>query len=267
MLRNQYLCGAGPARRLGGMPGYGQFCPIARASEIFAERWTPLILREITAGGHHFSEILKGVHRISPSMLGQRLRTLERVGVIECRPNPLGRGSTYHLTPAGTQLADVVGTLGIWGQQWLELGREHLDPDFLMWRIFKHLHLDDLPVSRQVVRFEFKDESKRYWLVLKRKDPDLCYSDPGFGDDLIVRANLEAMTRVYLGQVDLSAALRAGLVEVEGPRDLVRALPTWLPRAGLAPHARPFRYDPAGKEFVRSEERPALLTAAVPQSR
>src|SRR5215510_14557421 len=80
-----------------GMSAYGQFCPVARASEIFAERWTPLILREIMAGHHHFNEILKGLHRASPSMLGQRLRSLHRARVIETGPNPMGRGSTYHL--------------------------------------------------------------------------------------------------------------------------------------------------------------------------
>ena len=235
------------------MPSYGQFCPISRASEIFAERWTPLILREIMAGHHHFSEMLKGVHRISPSMLGQRLKTLERVGVIEARPNPIGRGSTYHLTEAGIQLGDVVRNLGVWGQQWLELERDHLDPDFLMWAIFTHLPGDDLPARRHVVRFEFKGVPQRYWLVLKRGDPDLCYSDPGLGDDVVVRANLEAVTRVYLGQLDLVAARRAGLVEIDGPRDLLRAFPVWFPRSGFAAHARAVRYDPADKAFVRVE--------------
>src|SRR5205807_464530 len=57
---------AGPRRaHTSAMSGYGQFCPIARASEIFAERWTPLIVREIMVGHHHFSEILKGLHSIS----------------------------------------------------------------------------------------------------------------------------------------------------------------------------------------------------------
>src|SRR5579859_877762 len=138
------------------MSTYGQFCPIARASEIFAERWTPLILREIMAGRNHFSEILKGLHRASPSVLGQRPRSLERAGVIETCPNPAGRGSTYHLTESGRQLAGVVKALGKWGQQWLELSPEHLDPDFLMWRVFKHLDLDRLPPKRRVVRFEFE---------------------------------------------------------------------------------------------------------------
>src|SRR5437660_12916760 len=99
------------------MPGYGQFCPIARASEIFAERWTPLILREIMAGRCHFSEIVKGLHSISPSMLGSRLRRLERVGLIETRPNVPERGSTYHDTEAGSHLAQQEPSLAICGQQ------------------------------------------------------------------------------------------------------------------------------------------------------
>jgi DNA-binding HxlR family transcriptional regulator len=233
------------------MPGYGQFCPVARASEIFAERWTPLILREILAGRHHFSEILKGLHRISPSMLGQRLRNLERVGVVETWPNTAGRGKTYHLTEAGSQLAELVGSLGIWGQHWLDLEREHLDGDFLMWRILKHLKIDKLPAGRRVVRFEFRDDRKRYWLVLRRDDPDLCYSDPGFGDDLVIRTDLEAMTRVYLGQLSLADAQRAGRVEIEGTRELVRGVDQWLPRSGFAPHARPVRYDRKSRSFVR----------------
>jgi DNA-binding HxlR family transcriptional regulator len=236
------------------MSGYGQFCPVARASEIFAERWTPLILREILAGRHHFSEILKGLHRISPSMLGQRLKSLERLGVVVTRPNPIGRGSTYHLTEAGAQLGELVGALGIWGQHWLDLQPEHLDGDFLMWRILKHLHSDKLPRERRVVRFEFRGEKKRYWLVLRPDDPDLCYSDPGFGDDLVIRTDLEAIIRVYLGQLRLADARRAGLLEIEGPRDLTQGVDAWFPISGFAPHAYPVRYDPSSKSFRRIDE-------------
>jgi DNA-binding HxlR family transcriptional regulator len=242
------------------MPGYGQFCPVARASEIFAERWTPLILREILAGRNHFSEILKGLHRISPSMLGQRLRSLERVGVLETRANPTGRGSTYHLTEAGGQLAGVVAALGIWGQQWLELQPEHLDSDFLMWRILKHLHVDKLPPTRRVVRFEFRGEKKRYWLVLRRDDPDLCYTDPGFGDDLVIRTDLEAIVRVYLGQLRLADAQRSGLLEIEGPRELTRGVSDWFPVSGFAAHARPVRYDRDSRSFRRLD----ISTSRVP---
>ena len=232
------------------MSRYGQFCPIARASEIFAERWTPLILREIVAGRHHFNEILKGLHRISPSVLGERLGRLERAGIVEARPNPGGRGSTYYLTESGSQLAEIVRALGMWGQRWLDLNREDLDTDFLMWRIFKHLPSDELPVARQVVRFDFTGPSKSYWLVLQRGQPDLCYTDPGFGEDAVVRADLEALVRVYLGELDLKRALSAGLVDIDGQRDVVAGLRKWFPLSGFAPQARPVRYDPSARRFV-----------------
>jgi DNA-binding HxlR family transcriptional regulator len=249
------------------MAGYGQFCPIARASEIFAERWTPLIVREIMSGHHHFSEILKGLHSISPSMLGLRLRSLERAGVIETSPNPTGRGSMYHLTEAGRQLAELVRGLGVWGQQFLEIQREHLDGDVLMWAILTHLRPDQLPLRRHVVRFEFRDEKKRYWLVLKRDDPDLCYTDPGFGDDLAIRSDLECVTRVYLGQLRFADARRAGLMEIEGPRELARGVEAWFPISGFAAHARPVTYDRGSLSFVRKVDlrgSRSMLTSASP---
>lgn len=249
------------------MAGYGQFCPVARASEIFAERWTPLILREIMAGRHHFSEIHRGLHRISPSTLGQRLRSLERVGVIETLPNVSGRGSTYHLTEAGSQMAELVGSLGVWGQQWLEIQPEHLDSDFLMWRVLKHLPLVKLPPQRRVVRFEFRDEKKRYWLVLRRDDPDLCYSDPGFGDDLVIRTDLEAITRVYLGQLRFADAVRSGLLEIEGPSELARGVVTWFPISGFAAHAHAVTYDRDSRTFRRIGLPPTKTNATSPASR
>ena len=232
------------------MSVYGQFCPVARASEIFAERWTPLILREIKADRHHFSEILRGLHRVSPSVLGQRLRRLERVGVIEMRPNPSGRGSTYYLTEAGRELAEVIQALGVWGQRWLEIGPEHLDPDVLMWQLFRHLDAALLPTTRRVVRFELQGVQRHYWLVLQRGDPDLCFSDPGFGDDLVVRASVEALVRVYLGQWSLAEAVRSGQVRTEGSRELAHRLADWFPRSRFAPQAHPVRFDPASASFV-----------------
>jgi hypothetical protein len=98
-------------------------------------------------------------------------------------------------------MAEVIRLLGIWGQRWLEVGPQHLDPDVLMWAVFQHLEPSRLPPKRKVVRFEFEGVRKRYWLVLRRDDPDLCYTDPGYGDDLVVRAKLEAAVRLYLGEL------------------------------------------------------------------
>src|SRR5438552_5026866 len=95
--------------------GYGQYCPIAKGAEIFAERWTPLIVRNLHVGAHTFTEIAAGCPRISSTLLTHRLKGLERAGVIERRANPQSSGWLYYLTPAGQELAGVTLQLGNWG--------------------------------------------------------------------------------------------------------------------------------------------------------
>lgn len=100
------------------MRGYGQFCPVALGAEVFAERWTPLILRELLAGSHRFSELQRGLPGIPRALLAQRLGSLQRAGLIERRPTGNGRGGQYHLSPAGLSFRPVVEALGRWGYQW-----------------------------------------------------------------------------------------------------------------------------------------------------
>ena len=94
---------------------YGQFCPVAKASEIFATRWTPLVLRELMAGMHTFNDIHRGVPLISRAVLVKRLRELEHQGIIERRQRAEGAGHEYWLTPAGEAFRAVVDALGHWG--------------------------------------------------------------------------------------------------------------------------------------------------------
>src|SRR2546428_2534659 len=117
------------------MPDYGQFCPVSRGAEIFAERWTPLTLRESLNGSQRFSELQIGLPRISRNLLTQRLASLASIGVIERRPAARGRGFTYHLTSAGQELRPVVEALGAWGYRWggADLPSGRLDPVLLMW--------------------------------------------------------------------------------------------------------------------------------------
>jgi DNA-binding HxlR family transcriptional regulator len=107
---------------------YGQYCPIARGAEIFAERWTPLIIRNLQLGCGNFSAILEGAPGLSRTLLSQRLKQLERLGVVESAPKPGGRGHRYELTSSGHELFTVCQTLGEWGARWLEIAPENLDP-------------------------------------------------------------------------------------------------------------------------------------------
>jgi len=79
---------------------------------------------------------------------------------------------------------------------------------------------------------------ERWWLVLERPDVELCLDDHGFEPDLFVPADVRAMTEVYLGQLRLTQAMEAGLVEVHGPRPLVRAFPKWLGVSTFAHYGR-----------------------------
>lgn len=98
------------------MKSYDQFCPIAKAAEIFCERWTALILRDLWKGSSRFSELHRGVPLMSASMLSKRLAQLEKEGIIVRRRSKNARAWTYHLTQAGREFIPIVKALGIWGQ-------------------------------------------------------------------------------------------------------------------------------------------------------
>ncbi len=219
---------------------YQQICPVSLASEVIAERWTPLILREIVLfDRHHFSEIQHGVGRISQSLLAARLRTLETAGVIERRPNPFGRGWEYHPTRAGRELETVLNELGIWAQHWIELRQEDCDPAYLMQTVHAVLRLDRLPRRPLTVRFEFTERPKIYWLVFGGEQPELCFYDPGRDAELVVTADERALGSVLLGRLGLAEAVGRGDIRFDGPPALVRAFPTWLGLTRFAKYALP----------------------------
>ena len=229
------------------MKGYGQFCPVAKAAEIFAERWTPLVLRELVCGSRRFSDLHRGVPLMSRTLLAQRLRQLERAGIIRSAAKAKGRGQEYFLTPAGEELRPLIDGLGEWGQRWArsQFNKDDLDPGLLMWDIHRRLNIERLPSDRVVVLFEFRGVPKawetlrRFWLILQRSDIDLCLKDPGFEVDLLVDADLAALTRVWMGDVRFLDAMRSRLVRLEGPSVLIRAFPTWLALSEFAGVERP----------------------------
>jgi DNA-binding HxlR family transcriptional regulator len=224
------------------MKGYGQFCPVAKAAEIVAERWTPLVLRELLCGSRRFSDLHRGVPLMSPTLLAQRLGQLEDAGIVRSVPRPHGRGREYDVTAAGEELRPLIQCLGEWGQRWAraQVGRRDLDPGLLMWDIHRRLNLEALPAERVVVQFDFHRVPpalrcpRTWWLVLERPEVDLCLKDPGFPVDIVLSADLRALTRVWMGDVGLAAAVRAGLIRLDGPRPLVRAFPAWLALSGFA---------------------------------
>ena len=215
---------------------YGQYCPIARAAEIFAERWTPLIIRNLNLGCGTFGEILEGAPGLSRTMLSQRLKQLERLGLIEAAPKRDGRGHHYELTPAGHDLVTVCQSLGEWGARWLEIAPEHLDPFVALWSMCNALRRDRLPDRRVVIRFEFtgRPRRERYWLLIELGDTEICKTSPGLDEDLCITAEAEAFVKWHAGQLTWAQAVRDRRIQLDGASSLVRAFPTWNARSMFA---------------------------------
>jgi DNA-binding HxlR family transcriptional regulator len=220
-----------------------------------AQRWVPLILREIMVGYHRFNEIRHALPLISPSVLSQRLKSLEEDGVIRRRREP--DGVTYHLTAAGEELRPVVDALGQWARKWVtrDYHSYELDAGVLMWSLRRHVRPERFPHGRTVVHFQLEGEPRvrRYWwiVVLRAEaeedhDVDVCMTDPGYPVTLTVSATLRTLVDVLMGDALLGTALRKGTVTVEGERELARRF------AGM------LTFDPADAHSFTGGGRPTI---------
>lgn len=215
--------------------GYGQFCPVSRAAEILAERWTPLVVRELLCGSVRFNDLQRGLPRMSSSLLSRRLKELEYAGIVERRAAASGPGAEYHLTEAGRELFPVVEGMGNWAQRWSRadlVADENLDPDLLMWDMRRNVLAEKVARDRRfVVRFEFAGQPtthRRYWLIFEQGEVDVCVKDPGFPVDLEVATTVRTMVEVWLGHVAVEEALRDRRLQAAGDSSDVRAFKDWL---------------------------------------
>lgn len=213
------------------MTEYGSYCPIALTSEVIADRWTPLIIRELILGNTRFNDIARGLPGISRSLLVQRLKHLERKGVIETWPLQQGRGSEYVLTAAGKDLFPVIMALGQWAVAWLydDLRSDDVDAQTLMWWIHRRMDTSKLPAGRTVVQFDHTAPDRRsFWIVADRGDVSVCHFYPGFESDVVVTCTTQALAEVFSGQETWQRSVGRESIRVFGPDRLLKAMPRWF---------------------------------------
>ena len=220
---------------------YRQYCPVSLGSEVVADRWTPLILREMVLGSTRFNDIERGLPGISRTLLAQRLGHLERKGVLERHPARAGRGSEYHLTAAGKDLEVVIMALGEWAVRWMyaEPDPATVDPVALTWWMHRRVDTARLPDRRVVIEFDYGGVNAMViWLILDRGEPSVCVKHPGFDCDLRVTTEPAAFMRVFSGSESLADARRRGTVTIDGPTTLTRAFGSWFLWSPFAPTVR-----------------------------
>lgn len=240
------------------MRSYHQYCPIALAAEVLGDRWTLLIVRELLGGSVRFNELQRGLPGISRSVLAQRLRLLEREGVVARHPD--GQGSRYELTPAGRDLQAVLEAFTHWGARWVlrEPRPEELDPALLLWSMHRRLRPDRLPAGRTVVEFRFSGCGReRVWLVLEERKGSVCLKHPGYDPDLVVTAAIASLFRAWLHQIPFEGEVRAGRIGAQGPPALARSWPEWFDWPDLPGplHGKPREPLPQGAEPVPEQKR------------
>jgi len=234
---------------------YGQYCPVARAAEILADRWTVLIIRELLADVKHFNELERGLPHMSRTLLTERLRRLEQTRVLERRAASRGNPTEYRLTPAGRELQRLVDLLGEWGARWAfgPPRANELDPIVLLWWMRRRVAVDQFS-RRRVVQFEFSGAPQRaYWLVIDPSDISVCLKHPGFDVNVIVTANIMTFYQVWLGRLSLLEATRKNLIQLDGAPADIRAFPTWFTWSPMAKTVRATQAAVALRVFGHSD--------------
>jgi len=211
---------------------YGQFCPIAKATEILGERWTILVIRELLMGGRRFSELERGLGDMSPALLSARLKSLEAQGLVVRRRINGQRGYEYYPTPACEELMPVIVALGEWSLCWAKsaLGTDDLDVELLMLYLERSIDPVQLPGSQTVIRFRFDDlsEQRNWWLLIRESRVDVCITDPGRDVDVFFATTARTMTDVWMGNRTYRDAVLAGDMRIEGDVGLTRRIGSWL---------------------------------------
>jgi DNA-binding HxlR family transcriptional regulator len=223
------------------MHQYGQYCPLARAAEILADRWTILIVRELLVDVNNFNELERGLPGISRPLLAERLRRLVQANILERRFAKRGKRVEYRLTAAGRELRPVIRVLGEWGARWAfgDPRPNELDPTILMWWMRRRVCFDRIPRRRLVIQFNFRRAAKKtFWLLIESNEASICLSNPGLNIDLIVTADASDLYQVWFGRLAWSEAVRKSGVELDGAPADVRAFPQWF---GLSPLAEVVR--------------------------
>ncbi len=218
---------------------YGQYCPIARAAEILGDRWTLLIVRDLLLGIRHFNDLERGLPGISRSVLSERLRRLERMGLLEKSSHLDGRRTTeYVLTEAGTELQCVIDALLSWGSTWAFGGprTEELDPVLLLWWMHDRVVREHLPDQRILIQFDFYGQRREsVWLLIADDDVSVCLTDPGYEVNVLVTADLSVFYQLWLGRLSYREAISEHGVRIDGIPAYVRAFPRWFAWSPVAP--------------------------------
>lgn len=211
---------------------YGQFCPVAKATEIIGEKWTLLIIREALMGGTRFTELQRGLSLISPTLLTKRLNALVDHGLLMKKKISGQRGFEYFPTESCKELLPIIRSIGDWGMRWARsnLTEKDYDVELLMLYLQRSIVPEKLIGNETVIRFRFTDISEYpdWWLVAKKEELDLCVNDPGKEVDVWFTSSIKTMADIWMGDTTYKKAIAGGDLKIVGSQALTRNITDWM---------------------------------------
>lgn len=209
---------------------YANYCPVAATTSVIGDYWTPLIVRELLYGTVRFNQLARNLPTISRTLLADRLRKLERAGVIEYTRNARN-STTYRVTDSGRDLQALIDAMNDWGLRWgrREPNPEDVDPVLVICMLKDRIHVQELPGARVVMEVLAEGEKEaRAWLVCEGQGVSMCFDPPAFDVDLWVRGKVSALYSIWLQNMTMSAALQNRDIEVDGLPHLTRKFAVWF---------------------------------------
>ncbi len=205
---------------------YAQFCPIARACELLASRWTLLIVRDLFWGPLRFSDLLRALPGISTSVLAERLAFLERHGLLLRRElAPPAASMVYELSAAGRALQPVLTELLRFGVRFMaaSLPDDHIEPRWVPLGLEGFARRGPSPARHIEVHVSGGAEPVVF-RVIGGADGTRLERGPGAAD-LVLEAGPREVLGLAAGVLSPATALDAGTARVSGDASLLRDFP------------------------------------------
>jgi DNA-binding HxlR family transcriptional regulator/putative sterol carrier protein len=202
---------------------YGDGCAIAHGLDLVGERWALLVVRELLLGPKRFTDLKNGLPNASPNVISERLRELERAGVVARDKLPPPAGSrVYRLTDWGRELEDIVMSLGRWAARSPSRpAKAPIGPDSLVLALRARFDADAAKGLR--ASYELRLGEDRFRIALSGDQIELAR---GGADqpDATIDTDADTLAAVLWDGRPLADAQHAGAIAIEGDKAAVRRL-------------------------------------------
>jgi DNA-binding HxlR family transcriptional regulator len=224
---------------MGEKRSYGQYCTVARALDVVGERWTLLLVRELSTGPKRFKDLLEGLPGIGTNLLASRLKMLEGEGIVRrATLPPPAASNVYELTELGRSLEPVIVALSRWGARLLDAPREEDDLRAGWAAVAARATFKPRAMGGHPGTYEFRIDGEAFHLrtgdgreveVRQGSAPD---------PDLVVVGDAKTFLAVASGRLRPEEVVESEALRVEGARDedrqtlLAQCLAAIVPTAG-----------------------------------